>query len=1066
MPKSLHAWQPVGQDVVRDSLYGRLGNNGGSGRTIVAGATNSIAVHEQNNQTILFAGTVNGGIFSRVLSEEPEKNKWSWVSNPSDGYVGSQGIGELAVSKNGKLIAVGQGNPSNYSGISTISHGLLIGALGRKGSIEWPELSADHQQQLYGHNIRSLHWLGSQAILATSFDPGRGGSIIRASIGRDGGFDQIDITDVSQLNLVSATQDKFSVLAGSGGESSDEYANKILLVKNAALKNLGNNESADFSIDQLSGQLYQSLLREYDEESATIRRVDLAQKLINQRLVVFVGLSREDSSNGDFVYRVDRLEVHPSSGEVVGVKTFRTQKGEIGTNQASNDVFYGNFSFSIDPRDDMGSGVFLGGNHFGGSPEEAGISYGGGLVYVDFRPDKPAITHRLYGPRVQESEQGIQSLIFPINPGQPHADSRNIAFANDAENPVLYQVDDGGVWSLALRKTPGSGFQSDQFWRPLSSPGLNAFEVMMTDWHAQSNGVVASYQDNAASYAISGEAYANNLWSGDGEIAVIDDAGDKSFSRAYLSSQEYFKDGLMARLKINSSGFLEGYDVIDFLLQDAPDSKPLLWDHTFESLPTEIPFIRPFELNPYREGSIVMVGTFNIYEAVSIDSAEYPNSIIFRSLLTPRPDLTVSALDNHGNHPGKDFQGMYAAIFENGHPQIIGRDAGNDNYFLNESIYSGASDPDPRIAHNVIVDLAHRPNSDGNDDLYWLQGGRSLLYSYLAPISDQVLRFKLRDGELGTFSPAELGIEVENDDPFKLQSIVFVPSKNGRADSLVVSGLTGHWISELSDEGIPLGFEKMNWIKPYKPESPNVYPTSVKYDPKDDLLIAGTLGKGSWIYRFSKDETQRSEPQELLHTSDVNFTQFLEHDLDKRNNQRNSNFTLQIDRRMLPDPEQDVRVKFILRDWSQWGQRMEYVSPLFFFANSELGEMNLLDPVGVEAFGGKMLKGDRVAIPFIFEDGNSTIPVHFTAKEFSFPEDDVILKYKVKHFDGPEASRSKITMARPSRDSSEFEVHGVAPDNDSIISSGAPPLARSNDSDGYRDANDDWEIFHPITQDC
>ena len=79
MPKSLHAWQPVGQDVVRDSLYGRLGNNGGSGRTIVAGATNSIAVNEQNNQTILFAGTVNGGIFSRVLSDEPEKNKWSWV---------------------------------------------------------------------------------------------------------------------------------------------------------------------------------------------------------------------------------------------------------------------------------------------------------------------------------------------------------------------------------------------------------------------------------------------------------------------------------------------------------------------------------------------------------------------------------------------------------------------------------------------------------------------------------------------------------------------------------------------------------------------------------------------------------------------------------------------------------------------------------------------------------------------------------------------------------------------------------------------------------------------------
>ena len=154
---------------------------------------------------------------------------------------------------------------------------------------------------------------------------------------------------------------------------------------------------------------------------------------------------------------------------------------------------------------------------------------------------------------------------------------------------------------------------------------------------------------------------------------------------------------------------------------------------------------------------------------------------------------------------------------------------------------------------------------------------------------------------------------------------------------------------------MPTGFERMKWTKPYQPVSPNVYPTSVKYDPQDDLLIAGTLGKGSWIYRFSKDKMQRPDPDQLLHSSDVNLTQFVEHDLDKRDNQQQSYFTLQIDRRVLPDPRQDVSVKLILKDWSQWRRRLIFVSPLNFNTDNEdaLNAMNLLGSEGVEAFGGK-----------------------------------------------------------------------------------------------------------------
>ena len=168
--------------------------------------------------------------------------------------------------------------------------------------------------------------------------------------------------------------------------------------------------------------------------------------------------------------------------------------------QERTDYFYGNFSIAIDPRSPEARGVFVGGNHFMYSKKARGIAPTGGLVYVDFQSDTPAITHRLYGPRVELLVNGKEEMVWPVVPGSPHADSRDIDFVSTDQGPVLIQVDDGGVWRLDLKKKAGSGVETDQYWQPLNAPGLNAFEVMMTDWHSQSDGLLSSYQDNAASY--------------------------------------------------------------------------------------------------------------------------------------------------------------------------------------------------------------------------------------------------------------------------------------------------------------------------------------------------------------------------------------------------------------------------------------------------------------------------------------------------------------------------------------------------------------------------------------
>ena len=89
------------------------------------------------------------------------------------------------------------------------------------------------------------------------------------------------------------------------------------------------------------------------------------------------------------------------------------------------------------------------------------------------------------------------------------------------------------------------------------------------------------------------------------------------------------------------------------------------------------------------------------------------------------------------------------------------------------------------------------------------------------------------------------------------------------------------------------------------------------------------------------------------------------------------------------------------------------------------------------------------------------------AREFSAPEDDVILRYKVKLQGGSDVSNSKITLTRPSRDSTDFEVHGAVPDDKTQIIPGAPPLYRSLSPDHLSiSRTNEPELVDPFPLDC
>ena len=111
------------------------------------------------------------------------------------------------------------------------------------------------------------------------------------------------------------------------------------------------------------------------------------------------------------------------------------------------------------------------------------------------------------------------------------------------------------------------------------------------------------------------------------------------------------------------------------------------------------------------------------------------------------------------------------------------------------------------------------------------------------------------------------------------------------------------------------------------------------------------------------------------------------------------------------------------------------------------------------------MNGNDLSVPLFFGDGNSTIGLTFTPEVFQVPEDDVVLRYKLKRPGTDEVTSSKITLARPSLDASEFEIHGEILEDVTQANPAARPLSRSmeiNDFNHHPEMSIDNSIFSDL----
>lgn len=1022
-------WNKTGNDWVRDGLTGRLGAPELFGETIVSGATNAVAIRETADGSTFYIGSVNGGVYSRRYDKTTDTwdEQWTWISKPGSGYKGGQSIGALAVSTDGRYLAVGQGNPSNYNTTGAPSSGIQIGKIQEDGAIDWRDFTSETSDSLKGINIRSLDWQGS-SVIATGWNTPQ-----------DGAFGSV------ALATLKGDHAEASIIFGSYNLQIEQLPTGDLIAAGyqPQPENISNNLFAtdtDLSLNSLSGTRYTSYVQELDQNGYQITRVSAHPELINGKIILFVG-----SILNDAISRIDRLVLSPENLELQDVSTFKVENNTIGTGQGSNLQFYGNFSLAADPYDSSGQSVFAGGNGYWSSQPAQSLVTTGGLVRIGFQTETTPELTFLYGPRLENGEFKL-SRDNPPAPGAPHADSRAISFFTGKDGPRLVQTDDGGIWQLNLTENANGSMPADKaWWKSLTTNGLNTFEVMMADWGSEANIISSSYQDNAASLGYHGDAFATNMWVGDGEIAVIDDGGEgRNKATGYLSGYHYLAYGSMQKYQYNDQGFVEGMQYVDFLLQPEPKVNIIPWRrspefkyYVREAVRKEqdnfvgiTPFLLPFEENAYRQGSMVMTGSVNAYETIKVKG----NNLVFRPLLEGTSPLLkqgtlnkqITALDNQGSAVQGTIAELYLATneFSTGKVQLLGRgnsgfDADSKKGWVRPLTFSNLNNQQLSEA-GPIIDIAHQPNETGADRTYWLQGGTSVLFSY-GSINPQILRIGKENQAVKTFSLEELGLSRVDNDIYGFQSVTYIPGNKIHGEKIVIAGLSGAWISDLDSEGMPGVFAPMNWQGLPESVPPGSYINNVKYIPDDDLLILNTLGQGNWIYSFSGDLGERPAPRQLINLSDTVLPIQKKADLNKRGDEINQTIAFQLDSR-LQNKDVITETAIVLHQPDKWRKYMEIASPYHVLIDKNTIDesardrannwLNILQPEALEYRGGYETASE-IVMPFKFEPGISMFNLTINPKQFTAPN-PVELDYTFMLADGSESVTRTLTL-KPDR---------------------------------------------------
>lgn len=376
----------------------------------------------------------------------------------------------------------------------------------------------------------------------------------------------------------------------------------------------------------------------------------------------------------------------------------------------------------------------------------------------------------------------------------PHADSRAMVY--DAAGNIL-QANDGGIFRLNYPTD-----NTRRWWTSLNS-NITPTEAHSAVYDPLSKILISGNQDTGVSYQIGGSLWSDALQGDGGDVMVdADQTAHPGTSIRYMGF-----DGLPTnRITYNSSNKMVSPGSVDLGLNitSGPGS-----GQTIDVFDGNIQFYQPYVLNridPRR----MLIGAQYLYE--SMDQGDN-----FANLGSSGGQVGDGLSGNTCMAYGGRLNGVaypdvfyVAADFTIKHRVTAGGPITNLTAYPGASIRAIALDPQT-YTHLFVLDISGRVWGTFDEGATWLN-----LTSNLDTLSSD-----------GTFGPDLRTIEV------------FSPDSLPKDTVLLVGGLGGVWQK-------PNPGSTTQWSALAAGPLPKVLVYDLRYDYTDNVLVAGTLGRGVW----------------------------------------------------------------------------------------------------------------------------------------------------------------------------------------------------------------------------
>ncbi|MDP7288831.1 MAG: SdrD B-like domain-containing protein, partial [Phycisphaerae bacterium] len=386
------------------------------------------------------------------------------------------------------------------------------------------------------------------------------------------------------------------------------------------------------------------------------------------------------------------------------------------------------------------------------------------------------------------------------NSSAPHADSRDMAF--NAAGDII-EVDDGGVYR---RDKP---LLNNGDWYSLNG-NLMVSELHSVKWDSVTGTIRAGSQDIGTPEQVTpGGLVWREVSKGDGGRVGVDDSGAES-----LRYSSYFELGSFVRKSYDSDNNETGSTDIDLTVAGSNGNS------LSEEYDSTVQFYQPFELNVINPSRMI-IGTDYLYE-----SSNRGDDI---TALGGLADLTSDGMDND-NDDDVDDDDEFMPVNSIGSTRALAYGGVQGGIANQDVLYVGTGDGSVFVrtagGGMPVVTTAPFPGGVPRDIV-------------LDP-ADWATAYVLTDDELWTTPDAGettwTNLTGTLADP-DLRTIVYV--ETAIADGIIIGGRNGVFGT------LPAALPTGQWLE-LDSSLPNVLVFDLDYDVTDNVLLAGTIGRGAW----------------------------------------------------------------------------------------------------------------------------------------------------------------------------------------------------------------------------